>query len=242
VTGRLLQAELLKLRTTRTFLALVGSAAALGLLVAALTGSLVKDPTGDDLRNIVAADTSALFILVLGIVGGAGEWRHRTIAGTLLSTPDRRAVVVAKALAYAAAGVVLSLAATIVVTVVAMVILSGRGEPTIGAADFVDVLWRNLVRAAFYGAIGAAIGTLVRNQPTAIVGVLVVLFIVEPTLGALAPKVERFGPISGAPSGLLGTDSGDDVLAPGAALLVMLGWAGLLGVAAAESLARRDVT
>jgi hypothetical protein len=242
VTGRLLRAELLKLRTTRTFLALVGSAAALGLLVGALTGGLVKDPTTNDLRSLVASDTSALFILVLGIIGGAGEWRHRTIAGTLLATPNRRAVVAAKAVAYAAAGALLSLAVTAVVTVLAMAILDARGEPTIATGDFVDVLWRNLVRAAFYGAVGVAIGTLVRNQPAAIVGVLVMLFIVEPTLSALAPTVERFGPIVGAPSGLLATSSGDDVLAPGLALLVMAGWAGLLGAAAAESLARRDVT
>jgi ABC-2 type transport system permease protein len=239
--GRMLQSELLKLRTTRTFLALVGAAVALGLLISALSASLIDNPTKDDLRNGVLADTSSLFILVLGIVGATGEWRHRTIAGSLLAAPDRRRFVAAKAIAYAAAGVVLSLVVTIAVAVVSMTILGARGEPTLGIADIADVLWRNLLLAAAFGALGVGIGALIRNQPTAIVVVLVTLFIVEPTVSALAPDVGKYGPFLGTSSGLSASDD-TDVLPAGAAILVLLGWVALACVAAAETLARRDVT
>ena len=42
-------------------------------------------------------------------------------------------------------------------------------------APLLDVLWRNLVVAAYLGAIGVCIGALLRNQVAAIVGVLLVL-------------------------------------------------------------------
>lgn len=78
--------------------------------------SLLTRPTRDDvLTDVFAADTSSLFVLVLGIVGITGEWRHRTIAGALLAAPDRLRFLAAKLLAYAVAGLVLSLAVSLAV-------------------------------------------------------------------------------------------------------------------------------
>jgi hypothetical protein len=243
MTLRLLRSELLKLRTTRTFAALVAASLALGLLLAGLTASLTDDPVREEVRDLLLSDTSGLFILVLGIVGAAGEWRHRTIAGTLLAAPDRRALLLAKALAYAAAGVSLSLLVTLAVAALGTAILESRDELTPTAGQLFDVLWRNLAIAACSGAIGVGIGTLVPNQPAAIVTVLVILFVVEPTLGALAPEVAQFGPFIGAGSGVSGSDAiGEEVLPAGLALLVLLGWAAGLCAAAAEALVRRDVT
>ncbi|MBA3305792.1 MAG: hypothetical protein H0U25_07695, partial [Thermoleophilaceae bacterium] len=42
------------------------------------------------------------------------------------------------------------------------IILSARDETTAGAGDLADVLWRNLVVAAFLGAFGVCVGALVR--------------------------------------------------------------------------------
>ena len=47
---------------------------------------------------------SSLFILLLGVMGIAGEWRHRTITSSLLAAPDRLRFLAAKTLAFAAAG------------------------------------------------------------------------------------------------------------------------------------------
>ena len=241
----LLRAELLKLRTTRTFVALVGAALALSLLVVVLTTLLSDDLIEDDVRGLFTADFSSLFILLLGVLGMAGEWRHRTITSTILAAPDRLRLLAAKTLSYAVAGVVLSLVVTVTIMAVGTLILSSRDMPTVDLGDLADVLWRNLVVAALLGALGVGIGGLVRNQVVAIIGVLVFSFALEPAIVGLAPEVGRFGPTSGAPNGILeaeGFDERDDLLAPGIAVLVMLAWVSASFAAAAALLQRRDLT
>jgi len=241
----LLRAELLKLRTTRTFFALTGSAVALSLLVVVLTASLNDEGFSErDVRDLFLSDFTGLFILLLGVIGMAGEWRHRTITGTVLAAPVRTRLLAAKTLSYAVAGAVISFIVTVTIMAVGTIILSARDETTAGAGDLADVLWRNLVVAAFLGAFGVCVGALVRNQIVAIVGLLVVSFAVEPTLIALASDVGRFGPTIGAPNGFLDLSGfGDDEqqLAPVAALAVMVGWVALGFTAGAALLQRRDL-
>jgi len=238
-----LRAELLKLRTTRTFVALTGSALALSLLVAVLTTTLAGDFSEQEIRELFTADFTGLFILPLGVMGMAGEWRHKTITSTVLAAPIRARLVAAKVLSYGVAGAVVSLIVTVAIMAVGLLILAGRGEPTLSLADLADVLWRNLAVAALLGAFGVCIGALVRNQVVAIVGLLVFAFALEPTILALEPDVGRFGPTSGAPNGILAVDSFDtgELLAPGIALLVMIGWVALGSVAAAAVMRHRDL-
>ena len=241
----LLRGELLKLRTTRTFVALVGAALALSLLVVVLTTVLSNDLDPQDTRDLFSADFTGLFIMLLGVIGMAGEWRHRTITGTVLAAPNRLALMAAKMLAYAAAGVVLSLIVTATIMLVGNVILSSRGLDTVAVSDLLDTLWRNLLIAALVGALGVGIGALVRNQVVAIIGVLVLGFVVEPALFGLAPDVARFGPTQGAPAGIQDIeffgDDGDQTLSPGVATLVMLGWIALFFAAAGVRLRSRDL-
>jgi hypothetical protein len=130
----LLHAELLKLRTTRTFVALVGVTAFTSLLIVVLV-CLLTEPTEESvLRDVYTADTTSLFILVLAVVGITGEWRHRTIAGALLAAPDRVRFLAAKTLAFAAAGIVLSVAVSVSVATVASVLLSVRDLPVPGCS------------------------------------------------------------------------------------------------------------
>jgi len=240
----LLRAELLKLRTTRTFVTLVAVTVLLSLVVVGLTAILADEFTEADVRELFTFDFSSLFILILGVVGMAGEWRHRTITSSVLAAPDRVRLLAAKLLAYGAAGVVLSLVVTLALMALGTLILSIRDQPTLGLADLADVLWRNLVVAALLGAFGVCIGGLVRNQIVAIVGLLVFVSALEPTLLGLVPEVGKFGPTTGAPSGIIGINPVDDtepLLAPGIALLVMIGWVGLGFAATAALLRRRDL-
>lgn len=202
----LLRAELLKLRTTRTFAVLICAALALSLLVVVLSTALADDWNENDVRDLFTADFTGLFILLLGVIGMAGEWRHRTITSTVLAAPRRLRLLAAKTLSYAAAGTVVSLIVTVAIMGVGTLILSGRGQPTIGALDLADVLWRNLVVSALLGAFGVCIGGFVRNQIVAIVGLLVLSFALEPAVLALASKIGQFGPTSGAPNGILGVN------------------------------------
>jgi ABC-2 type transport system permease protein len=240
---RLLRAELLKLRTTRTFAALVGTALALSLRVVVLSAALSDNLTAKDVRDLFTADFSPLFILLLGVMGMAGEWRHKTITSTVLVAPDRLRLLGAKVLSYAVAGAVLSLIVTVVIMLVGTLILSGRGEATIGAADLADVLWRNLVIAAFLGAFGVCVGGLLRNQVVAIVGLLALGFALEPTVLAVADEVGRFGPVVGAPSAVQEVETVEDarLLGPIAALAVLFAWVGAAFAATAVVLQRRDM-
>jgi len=97
---RLVAAELFKLRTTRTFAAMVGATFALLLLLVVLSLALTDTfNTKNDVRSLLSsASLSGLFMLVLGVVAGAGEYRHGTIASTLLVTPDRLRAVTAQTL------------------------------------------------------------------------------------------------------------------------------------------------
>jgi ABC-2 type transport system permease protein len=241
----LLHAELLKLRTTRTFVALVGVTAFTSLLIVVLV-CLLTEPTEESvLRDVYTADTTSLFILVLAVVGITGEWRHRTIAGALLAAPDRVRFLAAKTLAFAAAGIVLSVAASVSVATVASVLLSVRDLPVPALLDIAGQIARNAAIAALLGALGVTAGALVRQQVVALVGVLVISFAIEPAVLALAPSVGRFGPfvalpgsIQGVPPEELGIGKG---LKPGPAVFVMLAWIAALWAAGATLLRRRDV-
>jgi ABC-2 type transport system permease protein len=209
-----------------------------------LTSLLSDTLTERDVSSLFTADFTGLLILLLGIMGMAGEWRHRTITGTVLAAPQRLRLLGAKVLSHAAAGALLSLIVTLTIMLVGTAILSARGEVTVGVADLADILWRNLLVAALLGALGVCIGGLVRNQVAAIVGTLVVSFVVEPTLFALVPQIARFAPTQGAPSGIVQVDAFGglvDRLEPAVAVLVMLGWIALLFAAAGARLRRFDL-
>ena len=100
----LLRAELLKLRTTRTFVTLVSVTLVLSLIVVGLTAILTDDFTEESVREMFTFDFSSLFILLLGVTGMAGEWRHRTITSSVLAAPDRVRLLAAKLISYAVAG------------------------------------------------------------------------------------------------------------------------------------------
>ena len=243
----LLRAELIKLRTTRTFIALAGAAVGTSVLIVTLV-SLLSEPDADSvLTDVFTADTSSLFITILAIVGITGEWRHRTITSSLLAAPDRLRFLAAKTLAFATAGAVLSLLISIGIGIAGYAILGARDLPTPELGEWIAQVGRNVVVAALLGGFGVGLGSLVRNQPTAIVIVLLLGFVIEPTLLALAPEVGVYGPFNGLPTAIQDIPAEDvgfedaDLLAPGLAVLALLAWIGVLFAGGAALLQRRDL-
>jgi ABC-2 type transport system permease protein len=240
----LLRAELLKLRTTRTFAALVGAATVVSLLIVTLAATKGSVARPDDIRsNLNAANPSGLLTLLLGAIGMTGEWRHRTITSTVLATPARVRLLAAKTLSYTLAGMLLSLLVTLAIMLVGTLLLSARGAPTLGAADLADLLWRNLLVAALFGALGVCLGAIVCNQIATLIGIILMFFFLEPLLLQLAPDVGRFTPFSGAPNGILGGVDfpNGELLAPGIAVLVSIAWISATFAAGAALLRRRDL-
>jgi ABC-2 type transport system permease protein len=244
----LLQAELIKLRTTRTFVALTASAVGISLLITILVASITEPTEEDVLTDVFTSDVSSLFILILAIIGISGEWRHRTITSSLLAAPDRVRFLVAKTIAFAVAGVLLSVLISIAVAIAGFAILSARDLPTPELGELLEQFARNAGIAALGGAFGVGIGAVIRNQVVAIVGVLVMGFAVEPALIALAPEVGRFGPFGALPTAAQGLDPEDvgmppevDLPAAGLAVLLLLAWIGAAFGTGAALLRYRDL-
>jgi ABC-2 type transport system permease protein len=243
----LLEAELIKLRTTRTFIALTATAVGVSLLITILVASITEPTEEDVLTDVFTSDVSGLFILILAVIGITGEWRHRTITSSILAAPARVRFLAAKTIAFAIAGLVLSVLISIAVGIAGYAILTARDLPTPELGELVEQFARNAGIAALGGAFGVGIGALVRNQVVAIVGVLIMGFAVEPALVALAPEVGRFGPFGALPTAAQGLDPEDvgmadvDLPAAGVAVLLMLAWIAAAFAAGAALLRRRDL-
>ena len=150
-------------------------------------GITAEDRLDPELQSRIPLDAAfptSILALLLGIILVTNEFRHGTIARTLLATPRRGRFVVIKLLAGATVGALLIGAALVVSFVTSVIWLSVLDIP-IEVAEWADGSWRALVATTLAGAFGAAIGGAVHSQVGALVGVLVWMFVLEPICWAL---------------------------------------------------------
>jgi ABC-2 type transport system permease protein len=240
----LLANEWTKLRTVRGPWLLL--AAGQVVVVAGVSGLAAagSDPRTDSgVRALLshAGVASALFALVLGITAVAGEYRHRTITDTYLSTPGRTRVVLAKLLAYTGLGLV----AGVVSAANGALVTAAWAAADGGGLDLSDPsVWRILVGVVAYNtayaAIGVSLGALVRNQTAAIAVALIWIILVESALANLLADVGRWLP-NRAGMGV-GYMPAAGVLPQWGAGLLLAGYAIAFVAAAAATTVRRDVT
>jgi ABC-2 type transport system permease protein len=247
---RLIKAELLKLRTTRTVLVLLALAAAgtaaLVTLVLVFAGRPGQPALGDDaLRQLVLAPNGPLTLaaLVLGVLGMAGEFRHGTATSTFLVTPVRGRVVAAKLVAAAVAGLAIALVAAAVVLAIALPWLPAKGvDVTLADPGLAARLAGLAAAVALYAVLGTGLGALFRNQVAAvIVGVLWWQGGVEDlVLGLLRrPGLEQWLPDGAA---LALTAPGDGTLPMWAGGLVFAAYGLILALVGGRLVVRRDLT
>jgi ABC-2 type transport system permease protein len=239
---RLVEAEFLKLRTTRTFWGLAGAALALVLLIVVLTVA-IEDSFGaeHDVRSVLATTgLCGILTLVLGVVVGAGEYRHGTIASTLLVTPNRLRAVGAQVVACGLAGFVIGLGIAAITAVIALPWLSAKDASMPEGGELLRVFLGGALYAGLAASLGAGLGALLRNQVAAIVIVLVQIFVVDPTLAVLIDGAEDFT-LTGLGVAMSGADEEGQALSLGVAALVWAGYAVLAGVLAALRTAKRDI-
>jgi len=235
----LIRGELIKATTTRTIFAFGALAAALAVaqvLFLILSGSGAPMSLADKTESIAGMP---LMVLLLGLVGAAGEYRHRTAApAVLVAGRDRGALLLARAGAYAAAAVAVAALATTVTLAVGLPLLAAARGPEVGAGDVALVIGGTLVAAALSGAFGVALGALVRNQVAAVTGTLVVIFVVLPLVQAINATALDVTPF-GAAQGVAG--AGLETLSIGAAGAVLVGWTAAALIAAVLTERRRDI-
>lgn len=240
---RIVASELLKFRTTRTFWALAGSAVGLVLLIVILTLAIDDNLTSeDDVRSLLSsAAIYGLLTLILGAVTGAGEYRHGTIAWTLLVTPQRLRAVGGGVIACFLGGLAIGVVASASVAAVALPWLSSKDAIMPSAGDTVQLFLGGILYAALAAALGSAFGALLRNQVAAVVIVLVLIFIVDPVIAGLLEDVWQFT-LTGLGIAMSGGDSdGTEVLPLGVAALIWALYTALLTALAAIFTSRRDI-
>jgi ABC-2 type transport system permease protein len=191
----LLRTELLKLSTTRmpwllaaSVLALTAVLALQPVLGAGRNGSPSIGTVGATLGVLDAMGRGPLAALVFSVLVVTSDFRHKTVATSLLQAPNRIRLIGAKTAAAALLGLALGTACLVVVALVGAVT---------GALQFdlvnADIALRGLglvVTYPLYALLGTGVGALLRgNQPLAIILPLAWLVGAEPlALSGLPPS------------------------------------------------------
>jgi ABC-2 type transport system permease protein len=247
--SRLIRAELLKQRTTRTSAMLLVWMAALIVLVVLLhvfSLSTEHIATADGQRKVVGWGTSigALFAALLGAMSITAEIRHGTIRPTFLATPRRERVITAKLIAGALTGLGVGLLAEALTGGLEAAGLAARGiHIQLTAGDYIQLLVGGAAAGALFAAIGVGVGAVVRQQVGAVVGLCVWLLLIETTLIGNVPSAGKYAPgaAAGAIAGAIQTQSASELVVPGLGVVLLVAYAAIAAVAGAVATTRRDI-
>jgi ABC-2 type transport system permease protein len=201
----LVGAEMLKLRSTRTTVWLLLAT----LAMACLTVAVSVPKAGDDRAPVALNDPSLLAVTVGGafgvpmvlmvLLGGVAftqEFRYGTVTSTYLVEPQRTRVLVAKWLSLVLVSLVVTTLTLVVSVAFSLALIASRDGAVSLDSRFWQMMAGGFVVMAVYGVIGVAIGALVRNQITAVTGVLVWMLAVEHIVFPSYPVVGRWLPTS----------------------------------------------
>ena len=237
-------AELLKIRSTRTTIGIVLGMVALILLFSLLSGLLSKAPSltsTEDQRGLLSVGSLAgVFSALAGIMLVTSEYRFGTIRPTFLFTPKRSRVIAAKLAAGLARRHRLRPGRRRT-RLRDRLCVAGRTRHRLRPQrdQTALLLLGTLAGVALWGALGVGIGAVVRNQVGAIIGLLAWGFVVENLLFAFVPSIGRFGPAH-ASDALIGLTT-NHLLPAAAAGATLIAWTIAFALAAFAVTARRDV-
>jgi ABC-type transport system involved in multi-copper enzyme maturation permease subunit len=242
---RQVRAELLKVRSTRTTIGLLLGMVALILLFILLTGLLASAfslSTVENQRQFLSlSDLAGVFAALAGVMLVASEYRYGTMRPTILFTPHRSRVLVAKVIGGVLAGIAFSVVGEAIGWGLGYAIISGRGIPfALSTGDGLQLVLGGVGSVALWGAIGVGLAAILRNQVAAVITLLAWGFVVSPLLFGLVPSVGRFMPTY-AGDGLIGLTT-HHLLPAVAGGVVLVGWTALLAGVGIALTARRDVT
>ena len=192
-----LNAERIKLSTTRSSLWISSAVAALSLMLAAIQGVAHNGaPLGPERAALGAAVFGVPVLMVLASMTMTAEYRSGMIRTTFIATPNRTLVLVAKV-------IVVSLFSAIfaAVMVIGSVLVARFLTTTLNAAGLSlsrPEVWHVVGAVALYAALaatlGVAVGALVRAGPGAVAALLLWPLVVEPMVGNLPDVGTEVGP------------------------------------------------
>ena len=259
----LIKSEIRKLAYTRSFWWLIVGATALSALSAAASPyaiSTVSDKTNNMLADANLVDSlygkavgGYLFVVILGVLIMAGEFRHGTAVATFLAAPKRVSVLLAKIITASLAGITMMFISTGVGLAAAKIALDFYPD---SAAPHWEV-FLNLTAVAFVSGIvlslfGVAVGTLIRNQQIATLSVVIWMNVIERLITVFWADLGKWLP-TGALTGMMALDlhfssrkiglslNTADYLEPWAATLVLAGYGVVFSAIAIATSLRRDI-
>lgn len=193
-----INAERIKLQTTRSPIWLILAVVILGLGFAAIQAAALG-PHGVLKPERAAIGVSVFGVPVLMILSAmsvTGEYRSGMIRTTFLATPNRAWALAAKAIVMAAlSSVVTALMVAGSIAFAASLVTAEQGEEL----SFSNTeVWRSIGAMSLYAVLGAVLavglGGLLRHAAAVVAVVLLMPFVVEPVLGALPQVGARVGP------------------------------------------------
>ncbi|WP_432081580.1 ABC transporter permease [Streptomyces sp. WAC 04229] len=237
--SHLLRGELIKTMTTRTVLGFAVGGVAFAVLnvlaVAVWSGDLDEVPEKQE-----ALSALPILLLLWGLVGTAGEYRHRTAApAALVSRRHRGAVLAARITAYALMGLLLGTLTTMVSLGLALPLLSDHPGPGLTSGDVRAVVAGNLVAFVLSAILGAALGALIRSPVLGVVVLLIVNFAVVPLLSGVWESGINLTPFGAA--GVLSRMTHHTTLSVAEAGWVLAAWTAAVTLVAVVVERRRDL-
>jgi ABC-type transport system involved in multi-copper enzyme maturation permease subunit len=260
---RLVATELLKLRTMRMSYGLLAVAAALTALFATLEGSNAGTPgsgvapisTASGLSTVTTVTGFAmLFAAVLGAILTSGEFRHQSATLTYLATPRRGRVLLAKLILSAGAGTLFGLLGGAIATGIGLAYTAGdHAHVALAAGTLLRHIGGAICGAAALGALGAALGSLVRSQLATVIGIFVWGVVIESLIGGIFTSIRPYLPYTAATT-LAGVKLGNSAFGPAhgenasagplpflAALALLAATAALVSFLADRTTVKRDI-
>jgi hypothetical protein len=181
-------AEVLKLRTSRvTALLALAAAAAAVLLIASPTLLVGARRDAHTALEGVAA-LAATLSLILGVHAAAGDLEHGLTRASLLIAPRRERLLAAKLAVLAMTGAGLGAAAVLIAELLHALTTQS------GASHAMQLVIGGSLLSAGYAVLGGAIGTLTGNQPLAIAGALLWIYVAEPFIAQVSYNTYSYLP------------------------------------------------
>jgi ABC-type transport system involved in multi-copper enzyme maturation permease subunit len=263
----LIRSEFRKVRFARTYRYLILSSTALAALSCiaspyalhsqALTSQGMTMPGLNDPQMVSGMYAKSvggyIFVVIIGVLMMAGEFRNRTAVATFLAAPRRQSVFFAKLLVAICTGVTTMLLAVGIGSLSCWATLKQFNE-AVAPADgtFVHLASLAIVSGAVLAVVGLALGTLIRNQGFATGVAVVWLYIIDTILVLLWPSGGKFLP-SGLITGMMslnltasaasaGVNLDTSVyLSPTPAALLLLSYGAVFAAVAMVTTMRRDI-
>ncbi|MEU7002840.1 ABC transporter permease [Nonomuraea sp. NPDC046570] len=256
MTGEVLRSEWTKMRSVRSTMWTLISAAVLMLVIGGLLSFAVSNSAEESAEfsvdqalniSLGGLQFAALAIATLGVLVISGEYRTGMIRTSLLGVPQRLRLLAAKVAVFTVVSLVVTTAAAFAAFFLGQAFLGTKNlDAAIGDPGVMRAVFGAALFLTASGLFGLALGALIRHTPGALVAVIA-LNLVLPQMaqmlqmlpGEWGPTVARYF-TSNAGTLVARVMPAEGALGPWTGFGVYLVWIAVPMVAAAILLRRRD--